>query len=221
MKISREAEVLNHQYRQNYCKTLKMWYLQTKITGKKYCKIPKRHGCFLTQHTLINMDQLRMIRRRTGKGSASPGGNETIVWNIYSYQILAMVGTNASTNEKHKFYNSTVQAISSEGRYCATNVGALWAHFFLHVIPSENLGGKWTEKALWFPGTDHWCVWPSRFRLKLFRSSWWRRKENKYKWPSHSSPEAIRYFFVFNDDRPTIPGWSKLQAQSHDLQCLC
>ena len=40
-----------------------------------------------------------------------------------------MVGTNYSTNEKHKFYNSTVQAISRRGGYCITNVGALCARF--------------------------------------------------------------------------------------------
>ena len=36
-----------------------------------------------------------------------------------------MVGTNVSTNEKHKFYKSMVQAISIEGGDCATNVGDL------------------------------------------------------------------------------------------------
>ena len=41
----------------------------------------------------------------TGKISAFPGGSETIVWNRFSYQVPAMVGTNDFTNEKHKFYN--------------------------------------------------------------------------------------------------------------------
>ena len=40
-----------------------------------------------------------------------------------------MVGTNASTNEKYKFYNSTVQAISGGGGDCATKVGALCDRF--------------------------------------------------------------------------------------------
>ena len=40
-----------------------------------------------------------------------------------------MVETNASTNEKHKLYNSTVQAISRGWGDCATNVGALCARF--------------------------------------------------------------------------------------------
>ena len=40
-----------------------------------------------------------------------------------------MVGTNASTNENNKFYNSTVQAISRGEGYCDTKVGALCARF--------------------------------------------------------------------------------------------
>ena len=70
-----------------------------------------------------------MSRGRTGRSSAYPGGTETIVSNICSYQVPAKVGTNASTNENHKFYNSTVQAISRGGLDCATKVGTLCAHF--------------------------------------------------------------------------------------------
>ena len=40
-----------------------------------------------------------------------------------------MFGTNASTNEKHKFYDSTLHAISRGGGDCATKVGALCDHF--------------------------------------------------------------------------------------------
>ena len=76
------------------------------------------------------MNQLRMIQGRNGKSSASPGGTETIVWNICSYQVPDMVGTNASTNENHKFYNSTVQAISIGGGDCSTKVGSLCACYF-------------------------------------------------------------------------------------------
>ena len=57
-----------------------------------------------------------------------------------------MIGTNASTNEKHKFYNSTVQAISRVGEDCATKVGALCAHFVdmgaLVTTQVENLLSK-------------------------------------------------------------------------------
>ena len=68
------------------------------------------------------MNQLRMSIGRIGKISASPGETETIVWDRRSYQVSSTVGTNASTNEKHKFYNSTVQAISRGGGYCATKI---------------------------------------------------------------------------------------------------
>ena len=40
-----------------------------------------------------------------------------------------MVGTNSSTNENHKFYNSTVQAISRGGGDCATKFGSLCDRF--------------------------------------------------------------------------------------------
>ena len=40
-----------------------------------------------------------------------------------------MVGTNASTNKKHKLYNSTVQSITRGGGDWATNVGSLCDRF--------------------------------------------------------------------------------------------
>ena len=89
----------------------------------------RRRGCFLTKHTLRNMNQLRMSRGRIEKIYASPGGTETIVWSIRSYQVPYMVGTNASTNKNHKFYKSTVPAISRGGGFCATKVGSLCARF--------------------------------------------------------------------------------------------
>ena len=70
-----------------------------------------------------------MRRGRTGKISASPGGTETIAWNRCLSQVSDMVGTNASTNKRHKVYNLTVQAISRGGGYCTTTVGALCGSF--------------------------------------------------------------------------------------------
>ena len=46
-----------------------------------------------------------------------------------------MIGNNASTNENHRIYNSTVQAISRGGGYYATNVGAPCARFVDMVSP--------------------------------------------------------------------------------------
>ena len=96
---------------------------------QKYWNFPKRHRCFLTKHILVDMNQLRMSQGRTGKSSASWGGSEKIVWNRYLYQVPYMVGTNAYTNENHKFYSSKVQGISILGGYCATEVGAICACF--------------------------------------------------------------------------------------------
>ena len=48
-----------------------------------------------------------------------------------------MVGTNAFTNEKHKFYNTTFQAISIGGEDCTTKVGALCARFFYMGAPAK------------------------------------------------------------------------------------
>ena len=53
------------------------------------------------------------------------GGTETIVWNRYSYQGPDLVGSNASTNENIKFYNSTVQEISRAVGDCATKVAVM------------------------------------------------------------------------------------------------
>ena len=75
------------------------------------------------------MNQLRMSRGRTGNIFASPGGTETILWYRCSYHVPEIVGTNASKNENHIFYNSTAQAILREGGDCATKVGALCACF--------------------------------------------------------------------------------------------
>ena len=88
------------------------------------------------------MNQLRMSRGRTGKISASLGGTEKIVWNRYPYQFPAMVGTNASTKQKYKFYSSTVQAISRGVVDCTTKVGALCDHSFYIGYPVKTQVGN-------------------------------------------------------------------------------
>ena len=70
------------------------------------------------------------------------GGTETIAWNICSYQVPEKFGTNASTNEKHKFYNSTMQAISRGGGDCATKIGPLCARFVDMVAPVKTKVGN-------------------------------------------------------------------------------
>ena len=49
-----------------------------------------------------------------------------------------MVGTNDSTNERHKFYNSTVQAISIGGGDCVTKVESICACFVDMGAPVKN-----------------------------------------------------------------------------------
>ena len=90
---------------------------------------PKKGRCFQTKHSLGNMNQPRMIRGRLSKSPAFPGGTEPVVRKIFSYQVPDMVGTNASTNENHNFYNSTPNAISrGRGNY-VTSFGSLCACF--------------------------------------------------------------------------------------------
>ena len=47
-----------------------------------------------------------------------------------------MIGTNASTNENHEFYKSTVQAILRGVGYCAKRL-ELYAPVFLHGSPRK------------------------------------------------------------------------------------
>ena len=84
--------------RKKIAKCLRGGIYKPKLQEKQF-KIPKRHGCFLRQNMIRNKNQLRTNQGRTGKISASPGGNETIVWNICSYRVPEIFGTNASTNE--------------------------------------------------------------------------------------------------------------------------
>ena len=63
-----------------------------------------------------------------------------------------MAGTNASTNEKLKFYNSTVQTISRVGGDCTTEVGDLCAQFFDTGSPVKNQLENGLIKILHFRG---------------------------------------------------------------------
>ena len=98
------------------------------------------------------MNQLRMSRGSTGKSSASQGGTETIVWERCSYQVPEIVGKNASKNENHNFYNSTVQAISRGGGDCTTKVGAICAHFVDMRAPVKTQVGNGLSKIFNFRG---------------------------------------------------------------------
>ena len=93
-KFSRGG-IFNQNYRQKYYKILERQDLSNINTGRdiakfsrgvsskpvlqaKIFKNPNRNGCSPTQHTLRNMNQLRMNHGSTGKISTSLGGTETI-----------------------------------------------------------------------------------------------------------------------------------------------
>ena len=95
-----------------------------------------------------------MSQGRNRKTSASPGETETIARNTYSYQVPAMVGTNAYTNKNYKFYNSTVQAISRGGGYCATKVGDMCAWFVDMGPPVETQVENGLSKLFNFRGQN-------------------------------------------------------------------
>ena len=58
LQNSQVVEFINQNYRQ------------------KYYKVTKRHWCFLTQHILININQLRMSQVKNVKISTSTGGQK-------------------------------------------------------------------------------------------------------------------------------------------------
>ena len=63
-----------------------------------------------------------------------------------------MVGTNASTNEKHKLYNSTVQAISRRGGGCSIKVRTICARFVYMDAPVKIQVENGISKLFYFRG---------------------------------------------------------------------
>ena len=111
---------------------------------RKYCKFMKKSVCFLTKHSLRNTNQIRMSLARIGKSLASYGITETVLWDRYLHQVPEMVGTIASTNEKHNFYNSMGLLLLLRGGDCATKDISQCACFFTWN-PRKNPGRKWAE----------------------------------------------------------------------------
>ena len=75
-----------------------------------------------------------------------------------------MVGTNASTNKKHKLYNLTVQDISRRGD-CATKFGALCAGFFDMVSPVKTQVENGLYKIFNFQGHNIYLYNQEKFVL--------------------------------------------------------
>ena len=79
-----------------------------------------------------------MSQGRTEKVSIYYQVTETVVCNRCLYKVPEMVGTNAYTNENHKFYNSMVPFIPRGGGDSTTKVGTLCACFVDMVSPEKS-----------------------------------------------------------------------------------
>ena len=117
---------------------MKKSILQSTILQTQISQNMEEKRVFPHNTPLRNMNQLRIIRGRTGRSSVSFEGTETVVRNRCSYHVPVMAGTNASTNENHTFYNSKVQTISRGGGDCSTKVGDLYAWFVNMGPPVKN-----------------------------------------------------------------------------------
>ena len=80
-----------------------------------------------------------------------------------------MVGTNASKNENHTFYNSTVQAISRGGGDCSIKVGAMCDCFVDMGAPVRPQVGNGLTKLFNFRGRK--IVVPDQAVFTLIDSS--------------------------------------------------
>ena len=87
-----------------------------------------------------------------------------------------MVVTNASTNEKHNFYNSKVQSISRGGGDCATNVGSVCAIFFDIGAPVKTQVENGLSKLFHFRG---WTIDVSDQVIFILQDSGLQNEEEK------------------------------------------
>ena len=156
------------------------------------------------------MNQLRMSRGRNGKSSASREGTGIIVWNRCSYQVPEMDGTNASKNEKHKLYKSTVWEISRGGGEWATKVGS---HCVCFVYMGAQVKTQVKNGLSNIFGFRYQTIYVSDQVIFIFKHSGLHYEGSKK--PNVSDPLTAAqrrsvHFFVFHDDGPPWPGWSKL-----------
>ena len=108
-----------------------------------------------------------------------------------------MVGTNASTNRKHKFYNSKVQAISIGGVDCAKKFRSIRARFVDMGSQVKTQVDNGLSKLFGFWGHTIDVYDQAFFILK---DSGIHDEEGKKKFnrPFHNSPEEVRAFFFFH-----------------------
>ena len=75
------------------------------------------------------MNQLIMVRGRTGKITVSPSRTEAVVCNRCEYQFPEIVGSDISTNNNCIFHISTVIVVSIVVGDCIKKIGSLCAYF--------------------------------------------------------------------------------------------
>ena len=115
-----------------------------------------------------------------------------------------MVRTNASTNEKHRFYNLTVQDIARGGGDFFTKVEALCAGFVDMGDPVKTQVENWISKIF-----DFWGhiidVYDQDILILNDQGIHYeeRKKNNVSDHPTVGQRRSIR--FIFCDDGPTRP----------------
>ena len=105
-----------------------------------------------------------------------------------------MVGTNASTNENHKLYNSKVQDISIWGGECSKTVVSLCAHFVDTVAPVKIKAENGISKSLDFWGKTIDVYDQEVFTLK---DSGFHDEEVKKKMQATCSQKTRSYQVIF------------------------
>ena len=102
LQNSEDEEFTNQDYRQTYY------------------KIPKRHGCFLTQHILSNVIQLRMSRGRIRKSSASPGRTYVhIRFQRWLEPMILLMKIISNTNQQWRPFKEEEDTVPQRLELCA------------------------------------------------------------------------------------------------------
>ena len=132
-----------------------------------------------------------------------------------------MVRTNSYTNEQHKFYNSTLQAIIRGGGDCATKVVSVCACSIDMGSPVKTQVENGLSNLFDFHGQTIGVSDQAIFILKDSVLCDEEGKKTNVSDPLTVSQRRSGRFLVFNEDGPPRPGWPKLKVWLHDLQGMC
>ena len=150
----------------------------------------------IQERIFTNMNQLIMVRGRTGKITVSPSRTEAVVCNRCEYQFPEIVGSDISTNNNCIFHISTVNVVSIVVGDCIKKIGSLCAYFLIWYPWWKP---RW--KMVWL-GFSIYEARPlmyqtnqySPYNIQVFMM---KKVKNQHKWPAHITPEAIRSFLSF------------------------